>query len=179
MGKTGNWPWDAGSESWPAGSSAAHRKVRTRLYHPRGTRVRDLVQLLALVFVSSSLSTGFSIKVGCWWPPDVAFGLLCRYALCLRTDVLTQTSVSCSFCCSWAQLFLSLSPWALPAVLSRSVGHGGVLSSLTACCLSAVGSPRWTTASLTSEGSWPHKTHCFPGAAAFFGFSSACSSVLS
>lgn len=131
MGKE-NWTWDAGSESWPASCSAAYRKVRTRLYHPRETRLRDLVQLLALVcfFVSSSLSTGFSIKAGCWWLPDVALAAVvwpavpvCSLPLYWRAN--TNLGVL-QFCCSWTQLFLSLPPWALPAALSRSVGQGAV-----------------------------------------------------
>lgn len=80
---------------------------------------------------------------------------------------------------SWTQLFLSLSPQALPAPLSRSAGHGrGVLSSLSpaACQLSAAQDeplplPLRKRAALTEHT-------VFPGAAVFCGFSSACYSLL-
>lgn len=110
--------------------------MRTRLYHPRETRVRDLAQLLALVWFlfhpaflqfSPLKQVASDCQTSPWW---LSFGLLCWSGHCLSTDALTQTSVSCSFCCSWTQLFLSLSPWALPSAPSRSVGCGkaGLLS---------------------------------------------------
>lgn len=80
---------------------------------------------------------------------------------------------------SWTQLFLSLSPQALPAPLSRSAGHGrGVLSSLSpaACQLSAAQDEPLPLP--LREGAALTEHTVFPGAAVFCSFSSACYSLL-
>lgn len=103
---------------------------------PKGNKSMwfSVIPGFVLFFVSPSLSTGLSTKTGCWWVPDLALVAVLFPALWCslpRHWHATQTSASCSFCCSWTRLFLSLSPQALPTPLSRSVGHGrGLLSSL-------------------------------------------------
>lgn len=145
--------------------AASYRKARAYLYHWRKTRPRELVQLLAFFLISSSLSTGFSDKQvagDCQtlrW--QLRFGLLWWYALCVSINLIAHTSVSCSFCCSWTQLFLPLSSQALPAALSRSVVMGGCSPPFPPAAYQLL-APQGELLPLTSEGSWPHKTHCFP-----------------
>lgn len=168
------WAREAGSRSWLCSSHVGEFSPLP----PKGNKRMWFSAILGfgLFLVSSSLSTAFSTKAGCcWWVQILPWWLwfvLC--AVCLSIGVLTQTSVSCSLCCSWTWLFLSLSPQALPAPLSRGVGHGGGFALLPASHPAAhqlsaaqdepLPPPLW-------KGAAPTDHTVFPGAAVFYCFS--------